>query len=33
MLSWNDILVLLPELYLVAAVCLLLLLDAFMRPE
>ncbi|WP_426661240.1 NADH-quinone oxidoreductase subunit NuoN [Rhodanobacter aciditrophus] len=29
----NDVLVLLPEFYLVAAACLLLLLDAFMRPE
>lgn len=29
----NDILVLLPEFYLVAAACLLLLLDAFMKPE
>ena len=29
----NDILILLPELYLVAAACLLLLLDAFMKPE
>lgn len=28
----NDILILLPELYLVAAACLLLLLDAFMKP-
>src|SRR5574337_2192170 len=28
----NDILTLLPELYLVAAVCLILLLDAFMKP-
>jgi len=33
MLSWNDILILLPELYLVAAVCVLLLMDAFIRPE
>ena len=29
----NDILILLPEFYLVAAACLLLLLDAFMKPE
>ncbi|MDO1527368.1 NADH-quinone oxidoreductase subunit NuoN [Fulvimonas sp. R45] len=29
----NDILVLLPEFYLVAAACLLLLVDAFMKPE
>ncbi|MBD8873965.1 NADH-quinone oxidoreductase subunit NuoN [Rhodanobacter sp. DHB23] len=29
----NDILVLLPEFYLVAVACLLLLLDAFMKPE
>ncbi|MEO7052630.1 MAG: NADH-quinone oxidoreductase subunit NuoN [Rhodanobacter sp.] len=29
----NDILILLPEIYLVAAVCLILLLDAFMKPE
>jgi NADH-quinone oxidoreductase subunit N len=29
----NDFLVLLPEFYLVAAACLLLLLDAFMKPE
>jgi len=29
----NDILIMLPEFYLVAAVCLLLLLDAFMKPE
>jgi len=29
----NDVLVLLPEFYLVAAACLLLLLDAFMKPE
>ena len=28
----NDILIMLPEFYLVAAVCLLLLLDAFMKP-
>jgi NADH-quinone oxidoreductase subunit N len=28
----NDILIMLPEFYLVAATCLLLLLDAFMRP-
>ena len=33
MITFNDILVLLPEFYLVAAACLLLLLDAFMRPE
>ncbi|KRE93756.1 NADH:ubiquinone oxidoreductase subunit N [Frateuria sp. Soil773] len=31
--NFNDILVLLPEFYLVAAACLLLLLDAFMKPE
>jgi NADH-quinone oxidoreductase subunit N len=31
--NFNDILILLPELYLVAAACLLLLLDAFMKPE
>lgn len=29
----NDVLVLLPEFYLVAAACILLLADAFMRPE
>jgi NADH-quinone oxidoreductase subunit N len=29
----NDILILLPEFYLVAAACLLLLLDAFMKPS
>nr|WP_266168342.1 NADH-quinone oxidoreductase subunit NuoN [Dyella subtropica] len=29
----NDILIMLPELYLVVAACLLLLLDAFMKPE
>jgi NADH-quinone oxidoreductase subunit N len=29
----NDILILLPEFYLVAVACLLLLLDAFMKPE
>jgi NADH-quinone oxidoreductase subunit N len=29
----NDILILAPEFYLVAAACLLLLLDAFMKPE
>ena len=33
MLNLNDILILLPEFYLVAAACLLLLLDAFMKPE
>ncbi|GAB3791373.1 NADH-quinone oxidoreductase subunit NuoN [Dyella agri] len=33
MITFNDILVLLPEFYLVAAACLLLLLDAFMKPE
>src|SRR5699024_5453381 len=32
MLSWNDILVLLPEIYLVVAVCVLLLLDAWLKP-
>ncbi|MFK2904535.1 NADH-quinone oxidoreductase subunit NuoN [Dyella ginsengisoli] len=31
--TMNDILILLPEFYLVAAACLLLLLDAFMKPE
>ncbi|HEY2623262.1 MAG TPA: NADH-quinone oxidoreductase subunit NuoN [Dyella sp.] len=31
--NMNDILILLPELYLVVAACLLLLLDAFMKPE
>ena len=31
--TFNDILILLPEFYLVAAACLLLLLDAFMKPE
>ncbi|MET3654203.1 NADH-quinone oxidoreductase subunit NuoN [Dyella japonica] len=31
--NFNDILILLPEFYLVAAACLLLLLDAFMKPE
>lgn len=30
--SWNDILVLLPEAYLVVAVCVLLLLDAWLKP-
>jgi hypothetical protein len=29
----NDILIMLPEFYLVAAACLLLLLDAFMKPR
>jgi NADH-quinone oxidoreductase subunit N len=29
----NDILIMLPEFYLVAAACLLLLMDAFMKPE
>src|SRR6185312_14729773 len=29
----NDILIMLPEFYLVAAACLLLLLDAFVKPE
>ncbi|HET7300678.1 MAG TPA: NADH-quinone oxidoreductase subunit NuoN [Oleiagrimonas sp.] len=33
MLSWNDILVVLPEAYLVVAVCVLLLLDAWLKPE
>lgn len=33
MITLNDILVLLPEFYLVAVACLLLLLDAFMKPE
>ncbi|MEI7036998.1 NADH-quinone oxidoreductase subunit NuoN [Fulvimonas yonginensis] len=32
-MNLNDILVLLPELYLTAAACLLLLLDAWMKPE
>lgn len=32
-MNFNDILTLLPELYLVAAVCVLLLLDAFLKPE
>ena len=31
--NFNDILILLPEFYLVAAACLLLLVDAFMKPE
>ena len=31
--TFNDILVLLPEFYLVAAACVLLLADAFMKPE
>ncbi len=31
--TFNDILILLPEFYLVAAVCLMLLLDAFMKAE
>ncbi|WP_430389515.1 NADH-quinone oxidoreductase subunit NuoN [Dyella sp. 20L07] len=31
--NFNDILILLPELYLVVAACLLLLLDAFMKAE
>jgi NADH-quinone oxidoreductase subunit N len=31
--TFNDILILLPEFYLVVAACLLLLLDAFMKPE
>jgi NADH-quinone oxidoreductase subunit N len=30
--TFNDILIMLPEFYLVAAACLLLLLDAFMKP-
>jgi NADH-quinone oxidoreductase subunit N len=30
--TFNDILILLPEFYLVVAACLLLLLDAFMKP-
>ena len=29
----NDILILLPEFYLVAAACLFLLLDAFIKPS
>jgi NADH-quinone oxidoreductase subunit N len=33
MLSWNDILVLLPEVYLVVAICVLLLMDAWLKPE
>ena len=33
MITLNDILILLPEFYLVAVACLLLLLDAFMKPE
>ncbi|HET7268931.1 MAG TPA: NADH-quinone oxidoreductase subunit NuoN [Oleiagrimonas sp.] len=33
MLSWNDILVLLPEIYLVVAICILLLLDAWLKPS
>ncbi len=32
MMSWNDILVMLPEVYLVVAVCILLLLDAWLKP-
>ena len=32
-MNFNDILTLLPELYLVAAVCVLLLLDVFLKPE
>jgi NADH-quinone oxidoreductase subunit N len=31
--TFNDILIMLPEFYLVAAACLLLLLDAWMKPE
>ncbi|MGA0587316.1 NADH-quinone oxidoreductase subunit NuoN [Dyella sp. KRB-257] len=31
--TMNDILILLPEFYLVAAACLLLLMDAFLKPE
>ncbi|HET6632590.1 MAG TPA: NADH-quinone oxidoreductase subunit NuoN [Rhodanobacteraceae bacterium] len=31
--SWNDILVMLPEFYLLAAACVLLLMDAFLRPS
>lgn len=31
--TFNDILILLPEFYLVAAACLMLLLDAFMKAE
>lgn len=33
MFSFNDLLVMLPELYLTAAACLLLLVDAFLRDE
>ncbi|HEX7340004.1 MAG TPA: NADH-quinone oxidoreductase subunit NuoN [Rhodanobacteraceae bacterium] len=33
MMSWNDILVMLPEVYLVVAVCILLLLDAWLKPS
>jgi NADH-quinone oxidoreductase subunit N len=32
-MNFNDILALVPELYLTAAACLLLLLDAWMKPE
>lgn len=33
MLSWNDILVVLPEAYLVVAICILLLMDAWLKPS
>ncbi len=33
MMSWNDILVMLPEAYLVVAICVLLLLDVFLKPR
>ena len=31
--NFNDVLIMLPEFYLVASACVLLLLDAFMKPE
>ena len=30
--NFNDIVILMPELYLIAAACVLLLMDAFMKP-
>src|SRR5690348_12153957 len=33
MISWNDLLVILPELYLTAAACLVLLFDVFLDDE
>ncbi|MDN5923699.1 MAG: NADH-quinone oxidoreductase subunit NuoN [Xanthomonadales bacterium] len=31
--TWNDILIMLPEFYLLAAICVLLLMDVFLRPD